>query len=64
MDDKQLIEALGGQSATARRLNKVVGADIYTRYRVYQWATRNRIPPYEKLRFARIWKLAEKDAKT
>lgn len=59
MDDKQLIEALGGQVATAKRLNKVVGAELYSRQRVYAWHKNNRIPPYEKLRFASIWKRIE-----
>lgn len=60
MSDAKLIERIGGQSAVAHAINKKLrpGDKPVTPQRVHGWKVNNRIPPYFKLAYKRVFKIA------
>ena len=65
MNDTETIIALGGQSAIAKAINKRLrpGDAPITPQRVNGWKQTNKIPPYFKLAYPRVFKkvLAKKE---
>lgn len=60
MDDAKLITEIGGQTAVAKAINKKLlpGDTLITPQRVHGWKVANRIPPYFKLAYKHIFKMA------
>ena len=58
MNDTETIIALGGQSAIARAINKRLrpGDAPVSPQRVNGWKQANKIPPYFKLAYPRVFK--------
>lgn len=57
MNDTELIISLGGQTALANAINKKLlpGDHAITPQRVHYWKIVNRIPPYFKLAYKRVF---------
>ena len=57
MNDTELIIAIGGQTAVAKAVNKKLrpGDKLITPQRVNGWKVANKIPPYFKVAYKRIF---------
>lgn len=63
MNDTELIIKLGGQAAIAKAINKRLreGDNPISPQRVHGWKVKNRIPPYFKLAYPRVFKIHAHD---